>query len=115
VSASGITHVVEVDEGEIRTLALRPEDLGLEAVPPDAIVAGAPEENAAVLRTVLGGAPGAARALVLANAGAAVYVAGRAPSLTEGVALAAEAIDSGAAEAVLERYLERTRALAPAA
>ena len=114
VSASGVTRLVELREGRTRAFELRPEDLDLEPAPPDAIPAGTPAENAAVLRAVAGGEQGPARSLALANAGAAVYVAGGAPSILEGVRRAEQAIDSGAAEEVLDRYLERTRALAPA-
>jgi anthranilate phosphoribosyltransferase len=114
VSASGTTRMVELSDGETRSLETRPEELGLEPVPLDSIPAGAPADNARVLRSVLEGNRGPERSLALANAGAAVYVGGGAASIAEGVTAAAQAIDSGAAEAVLERYLESTRALAPA-
>ncbi len=114
VSASGVTRLVELKDGGTHAFELRPEDLDLEPAPPDAIPAGPPDENARILRAVTAGERGPARSLALANAGAAVYVAGGAPSIPEGVRRAEEAIDSGAVEEVLDRYLERTRALAPA-
>ncbi len=115
VSASGVTRLVELKDGGTHAFELRPEDLDLEPAPPDAIPAGPPDENARILRAVTAGERGPARSLALANAGAAVYVAGGAPSIPEGVRRAEEAIDSGVVEEVLDRYLERTRALAPAA
>ena len=73
-----------------------------------------PDRSAEVARSVMSGAPGAERALTVANAGAAIYVGGRADSLADGVRAAEEAIDSGAARDALERFVERTRALATA-
>ncbi len=64
-------------------------------------------------RSILAGEEGARRDLAVFNAGAALYAAGRAGSLADGVRLAEEAIDSGAATETLERYVERTQALAP--
>ena len=115
ISVSGPTRVFELREGAVAARTLTPEELGIEPAPADAISAGTPEQNAAVTRDVLGGKQGAERSLVLANAGAAVYVAGRSESIADGVAAAERAIDSGAAAEALERYLERTRQLAPAA
>jgi anthranilate phosphoribosyltransferase len=70
--------------------------------------AGTPDENAEVLRSVLGGAQGTERSLTVMNAGAAIYAAGTAPDLQSGARKAEEAIDSGAAADVLERFVERT-------
>jgi anthranilate phosphoribosyltransferase len=114
VSVSGETQAVELNRGEITSHTLTPEALGLEPAPPESIPAGGPEENAATARAVLGGERGPARALTVANAGAAIYVGGRADSFEAGARAAEEAIDSGAASESLERYVERTRALAPA-
>ena len=112
-SASGATHVVELRDGQIQTYELTPEDFGLEPVKDGAVGAGTPDENAEVLRGVLSGEGEASRSLALANAGAAIYVGGGADSIEAGVRRAEESIDSGAAREVLERFVERTRELAP--
>jgi anthranilate phosphoribosyltransferase len=84
-----------------RTLA--PADFGLDTHPIEAVAGGTPEENAADLRGIVeGDVTGAKRDIVLANAGATVYVAGEAADLEDGVAQAREAIDSGAAAEKLE-------------
>ncbi len=114
VSVSGETQAVELNSGEITSHTLTPEALGLEPAPPESIPAGGPEENAATARAVLGGEPGPARTLTVANAGAAIYVGGRADSIEAGARAAEDTIDSGAASDALDRYVERTRALAPA-
>ena len=85
-----------------------PEDAGLERAPPEAIRGGEPAENAAALHALLQGAPGAYRDIVLLNAAAALVVAGRAADLRAGAAIAARAIDSGAASGVLARLKEAT-------
>ncbi len=113
LSAAAPTRVIEVDGGEIRRYTVTPAELGVEPVAADAVTAGTPEQNAATTRAVLAGQPGAPRAMALVNAGAAIYAAGRAESIAEGVGLARRAIDDGAADAALERFLAATRALAP--
>jgi anthranilate phosphoribosyltransferase len=107
-SVSGATRVVELRQGRLETYAVTPEYAGVEAVGDGAVGAGTPDQNARVLRGVLEGEPGTPRALGVLNAGAAIYVAGRADSLEEGARRAAESIDSGAARAVLEGWIERT-------
>ena len=114
VSVSGRTRMVEVSPAGIEPFSVDPSDMGLEPVDDNRVRYGSPAENAAVLREVLAGEAGPERSLAVANAGAAVYVAGRAASLAEGVRRAQEAIDSGAALAAMSGYLERTRALAAA-
>jgi anthranilate phosphoribosyltransferase len=115
ISISAPTRVVELRDGKVEAYTVTPEALGVEPAPIEAIGSGPPEENARITRAVLSGEdPGAARALTLVNAGAAVYAAGRAETIEAGVAAAAEAIDSGAAHDVLERFVARTRELAQA-
>jgi anthranilate phosphoribosyltransferase len=114
ISVSGATQVVELNEATIERRTLTPESIGVEPAAAESIRAGDPEHNAAVMRGVLAGEPGPERSLTLANAGAAIYVGGRADSIEDGVRLAVEAIDSGAATDALERYIERTRVLSPA-
>jgi anthranilate phosphoribosyltransferase len=84
--------------------------VGIEPAAADSIRAGDPETNASITRAVLAGEHGPERALTLMNAGAAIYVAGRAESVAEGVEKAAAAIDSGAAADALERFVAHTRA-----
>jgi anthranilate phosphoribosyltransferase len=85
-----------------------PEQVGLEPASDGAVGAGTPEQNAIVLREVLAGSPGTERSLAVLNAGAAIYVAGAAETLEEGVRTAERAVDSGAAQSVLERWVEAT-------
>ena len=108
-SVSGATRVVELRDGTLDAYEVTPEQAGLESVSDGAVGAGTPDANAGVLRGVLDGTPGTERALALLNAGAAIYVAGRSASIEEGVRAAEESIDSGAARAVLDGWLERTR------
>jgi anthranilate phosphoribosyltransferase len=115
ISVSGATRAVELRNGEIRGFSVTPEALGVDSYPADAVGAADPERSASIARAVLGGgAAGAERALVLVNAGAAIYVGGGAESLEEGVQRAAEAIDSGAALDALERFVAYTQTAAVA-
>ncbi|MNN23794.1 Anthranilate phosphoribosyltransferase [compost metagenome] len=111
ISISSPTRVSELKNGEIRTYDLQPEDLGLRTYPLEAMIGGDPLTNAEIVRRVLQGAPGAHRDVVLANAGACVYVAGLADNIREGVAIAAEAIDSGKALNKLEQLIQTTEEL----
>jgi anthranilate phosphoribosyltransferase len=107
-SVSGATRVVELREGGLSSYDVTPEQVDLEAALDGAVGAGTPEQNALVLREVLSGSPGTERSLAVFNAGAAIYVAGRAETLAEGVRTAERAVDSGEAESVLERWVEVT-------
>ena len=110
IALSGPTQVVALERGAIREFTIAPEDAGLERAPPEAIRGGEPAENAAALAAMLAGTPGAYRDIVLLNAAAALIVAGRAVDLRSGAGIAARAIDSGAAAAVLGRLKEATAA-----
>ncbi len=112
LSISARTRVVEVADGGTTEWFVEPGELGLEEAELEDVAGGAPEENAAASRAVLEGEQGARRDLVLLNAGAAIYVGGAAADLAEGVANAAAAIDSGAAQKVLERLIATTAELA---
>ena len=115
ISISAPTRVVELRDGKVESYTVTPEDLGVEPAPIDAIAFGTPDENARVTRAVLSGADtGPALSLTLANAGAAVYVAGRADTLEAGVRVAADAVESGAAKDLMERFVSRTQELAAA-
>jgi anthranilate phosphoribosyltransferase len=110
MSTSAPTQVTEVTPSGLHSYEVSPADVGLELAPPDAVAGGPPDRNAAVTRAILAGEPGPARDLALLNAGAAIYAAGRAASLREGVRAAAEAVDSGAAAATLAGFVARTHA-----
>jgi anthranilate phosphoribosyltransferase len=115
LSVSAPTRVVELKNGQIDSYTLTPEQTGLERMPADSLAQGDPGENAEVTRGVLSGrTDGIERSLVVLNAGAALYVGGVSDSIESGVRDATAAIDSGAASELLARYVERTKALAPA-
>lgn len=107
-SVSGATRVVELRDGGLSTYDVTPEEVGLEPVAEGAVGAGTPDQNARVLREVLAGSPGTERSLAVLNAGAAIYVAGGAETLSDGVRAAERAVDSGAAAEVLDRWVEAT-------
>jgi anthranilate phosphoribosyltransferase len=112
LSVSGPTRMVELRDGHITPHDIAPESVGLRSASQDAVAAGTPEKNAGIARRVLQGARGAERDLTVLNAGAAIYVGGGAESIEAGVRLAEEAVDSGAAQDVLDRFVARTRELA---
>jgi anthranilate phosphoribosyltransferase len=112
LSVSGPTHVVELRDGAISASVVTPESVGLAVSPQDAVAAGTPEKNAGIARRVLAGDKGAERDLTVLNAGAAIYVGGLADSIEGGVRLAEQAIDSGAANDLMERFVARTAELA---
>jgi anthranilate phosphoribosyltransferase len=107
----GESTVAELRDGDIEEYTVTPADFGLDEAPIDAVSGATPEENARDLRGIVSGdVTGAKRDIILANAGAAIYVAGDADTLEEGAELAAEAIDSGAAEETLETLSEAATA-----
>ncbi|HXV06078.1 MAG TPA: anthranilate phosphoribosyltransferase [Solirubrobacterales bacterium] len=111
LSISARTRVVEVADGGTREWFVEPGEFGLAEAELEEVGGGTPEENAAASRAVLAGERGPRRDLVLLNAGAAIYVGGRAESLAEGVEVAAESIDSGEARRLLERLVAATAEL----
>jgi len=108
ITTAGPTTVAELDNGRVRTFQVAPEDVGLHTVPPEQLCGADPAHNAAALRAVLEGTRGPYRDIAVFNAAAALVVAGLAQNLSEGVELAAKAIDSGAALARLEHLIELT-------
>ena len=105
LSISAATRVIEVVDGGTREWFVEPADLGLSEAELGRVAGGTPEQNAATSRSVLEGELGPPRDMVVLNAAAAIYVGGLATDLADGVAKAIEAIDSGAAERVLERLI----------
>jgi anthranilate phosphoribosyltransferase len=120
ISLSGETLVAEVGAPnqsavargtgnlEVRMLRLAPENFGLERAPLSELAGGGPTENAAIIRAIFEGVSGPRRDIVIINAAAALFVAGRAANLREGAELAAASIDSGAAGEKLEALIEFT-------
>lgn len=107
LSPLGPTRVAELEDGAVEEYEVTPEELGLEVHPMEGLAGGEPEENAALIRRVLAGEDrAAARTAVILNAGAAIFVAGKAGSLKEGVRRAEETVDSGAALEKLEALRE---------
>ncbi|RQG91401.1 anthranilate phosphoribosyltransferase [Natrarchaeobius halalkaliphilus] len=104
IAVHGETTVAEVQGDRVEAYTVEPTDIGLDEHAISAIAGGSPEANAADLRGIVeGDVTGAKRDVILANAGAAIYLAGEADSLEEGAAVAREAIDSGGAATKLEQ------------
>lgn len=108
ISVSSETFVCEFKDGEYKSYVIKPEDFGISRCKKEDIVGGTPEENAEITRRILNGEKGAKRDAVLMNSGAALYIAGKADSMADGVSLAAEIIDSGAAAKKLDEFIAAT-------
>lgn len=106
ISMSAPTAVCEFKDGWFRSYTIAPEDFGFERCTKDDLKGGTPEENAKITREILGGAKGHKRSAVLMNAGAALYIGGKAETLKDGIALAAKIIDSGKALETLDKLIE---------
>jgi anthranilate phosphoribosyltransferase len=111
LSLSARTRVIEVAEGHTEEWFVEPGEFGLAPAELSEVAGGSPEENAAIVHAILAGDRGPRRDLVLLNAGAAIYVGGRAAGLSEGVELAAAAVDEGAARELLDRLVATTAGL----
>lgn len=106
VSPSSETVVCELRDGFYRTITIKPEDFGMVRGKKSEIVGGTPDENAAITRGILKGEiTGTKRNAVLLNAGCAIYAANKAGSIAEGIEIAADMIDSGAAIKVLDSFV----------
>ncbi len=110
ISTTGYTKVSECRDGAVHTFYVHPADFRLAKAAADDLRGGDAAANAGIIHRVLDGARGAARDVVLLNAGAALFIAGRADSIPAGLALAADAIDSGAARATLDRMVRSSHA-----
>ena len=106
ISMSAPTTVCEIRDGWFKSSVIAPEDFGLERCTKEDLRGGTPAENAQITRAILSGEKGPKRNAVLMNAGAALYIGGKADSLKDGVSLAAENIDSGRAMATLNKLIE---------
>ena len=109
ITTTGPTSVFEVRPGIVKRLEWQPSDFGLPVAEASALKGSGLEENTAIARAILGGEKGSCRDIVLANAAAALVVAGKTTSLMEGVRLAEAAIDSGAALGKLEGLVRFTQ------
>lgn len=111
VSLSGRTRVCEVTNGYNRLYEITPEECGLRRQPIEVLKGGNADENAGIANSVLRGEAGPRRDVVLLNAGAALYVSGKASKIEEGVRLAGASIDSGAALAKMEQLRSLSQSL----
>ena len=105
ISTTGYTKISECRDGAVNTFYLHPADVGLPKAPAGALQGGDAHENARIIERVLAGARGPARDVVLLNAGAALFIAGAAASVDDGIARASRAIDRGDARRTLERMV----------
>lgn len=111
ISASAPTLVCEFRDGNYKTYTITPEQFGFTSCKKEDLVGGTPTENAAITLGILrGGDKGPKRNAVLLNAGAALYIAGKADSFENGIKLAGELIDNGAALAKLEEFIKESNA-----
>ena len=106
ISMSAPTTVSEFKDGWYKTYTIKPEDFGFERCTKEDLVGGTPEENAQITLDILKGAKGHKRNAVLMNAGASLYIGGKADSMADGIKLAAELIDSGKALETLNKFVE---------
>ena len=106
ISVSAPTKICEIRDGWFKSYVITPEDFGLARCTKEELEGGTPEENAAITRDLLSGAKGAKRNAVLMNAGAALYIGGKAESFKDGILLAEQLTDSGKALKTLEQFIE---------
>ena len=106
ISLSAPTTVCEFKDGWMKNYVITPEQFGLQRCTKQDLVGGTPEENAAITRAILAGEKGPKRDAVLMNAGAALYIGGKAESLAGGIKLAAELIEGGKATETLEKLIK---------
>ena len=110
ISLGAPTSVCEIKDGWIKNYTIKPEDFGMERCRREDLRGGTPQENARITLSLLDGERGAKRNAVLLNAGAALYIGGKAESMREGIALAGELIDSGKARETLDDVIRISNA-----
>ncbi len=106
ISLSAPTKICEIRDGWTKSYVIKPEDFGLTRCTKADLRGGSPAENASITRAILQGEKGAKRDAVLMNAGAALYINGKTDNMADGIALAAELIDSGKAMTTLDKLIE---------
>ncbi len=109
ISLSGESTIAELKDGAVRRYTVTPEDFGFSRAPLDAIAGGNARYNSEIIREILQGKPGPRREIVLINSAVALVAAGRAADFAGGVFVAAQSIDSGAAQAVLDALVQFSR------
>lgn len=109
ISLSAPTTVCEIAEGKLRSYEIAPEQFGLKRCEKEALAGGSPKENAVITREILQGKKGPKRDAVVMNAGAALYIAGKASEIEGGIRLAEAMIDSGRAKKQLEAFIRLSR------
>ena len=111
ISACGPTVVCEIKDGGFTSYEITPEQFGYAAGKPEELTGGTPQENAEITKAILNGTEkGTRRNAVCMNAGAALYIAGKTETLEEGVRMAEQLIDSGAAMKKLEEFIAKSNA-----
>ena len=108
ISLSAETKVCEFKNDEFKSYVIKPEDLGLTRCNKEDLVGGTPQDNAAIVNDILGGAKGPKTDVVLLNAGAAIYLASDGITLKDGIEKAREIIVSGKAKKQLKEFIEET-------
>ena len=106
ISMSAPTKVCEINDGWFKSYVITPEEFGFDRCTKEDLKGGTPEDNAKITFAILNGEKGHKRNAVLMNAGAALYIGGKADSMKEGIKLAGEIIDSGKALEVLNKFIE---------
>lgn len=110
ISLSAPTKVCEIQNGWYKTYVIKPEDIGFERCSKAELKGGNPDENAQITRDILSGKQGHQRNATLLNAGAALYIGGKADSMKNGIGLASQLIDNGNAYTTLEKLIEVSNA-----
>jgi len=110
ITTAGPTSVAKLENGQVKSFEIAPEDVGLPKAKPESLRGGDAEANAAALLSVLKGTKGPFRDVAVFNAAAALVVAGRAENLKDGVAVATKSLDSGEAEGRLDRLVHVSNA-----
>ncbi len=108
ISLSAPTTVCEIIDGNYKTYEIAPEQFGFERCSKADLVGGTPKENAQITLDILNGVKGPKRDAVLLNAGAGIYIGGKADTLEEGIKMAADLIDSGKAKVKLDEFIKET-------
>ena len=106
ISLSAPTTICEIKDGWYKSYIINPEDFGFEKCSKDDLKGGDPQENAEIVRKIFSGEKGHKRNATLMNAGAALYIGGKANDMKEGIKLAGEIIDSGKAMETLNKFIE---------
>jgi len=109
ISTTGYTRVLECRDGTVHAFYVHPAEFGIPKASPVDLQGGDAAQNASIVHDVLDGQRGAARDVVLLNAGAALFVAGAVSSVRDGIGMAASAVDRGAAKTTLESMVRSSR------